>query len=919
MGAILRRARRDPPRHVIAVLHVIRSRLRAVFRRAAVDREMRDEMALHIEQATERLMRRGLSEAEARDTARREFGNVAVLQEEARDVRGARWIESSVADARFALRHFARAPATAATLVLVLALGIGVNSALFSILQGLTMRPAPGVPDDPALVRIRGTMVERDLGRLQPRRFSMPEVNDLATRRETFSAVAAYAQHEMVLDLNDGTDARPMAAHFVTPNYFATLGLRSVIGPGLPPAATYDAPGAELVVVIGHLLWEQAGGDTATIGRVVRLNGVPVRVVGVAPPKFRGAVRESGDPLLWVPLAARGTLVGTSPRALASPDSALFDVVARLAPNVKAEQATALVRVAARAWTPDSLESGKRVTYASDVVPARGFTDVATDASGVILAAVLGTGALLVLLVACTNVSALLVAAAVARRREIAIRLSLGASRVRVVRQLLTETALIALAGGALGLTIFWWIWKLVTWMTYDFGIGPDLGTVAFTAVVALGTGIVFGLSPALHATRLDVSSALKSAGAGTARTRLQRVFIVAQIALTQPLLVGIALVNKVVMSEIGAVYARDDALAPRIIRVQFGMDGGVGSLDAKRARVARMMERVAVMPGVEAVVPEIAGIEPGIRAFRVQPNDRGGGPRAEETVRAMVNGTPPGYFALHDIPMLRGRELLPSDTAGRDLSVVIDASLARDLWGLVDPVGRRLEMTPKRGEQATRLAVVVGVVSDTTREGLREVPNVYTADSARWSRSTYLIRTRGPASALVPDVRRLAQTIVPDLPIYQNGLATLEQLGRMERRDAFQISAGIAGAAGLALLLASIGLYGVVALAVRQRQREIGIRIALGARPRQVIATFFTSGLRLSVLGITLGLPLSVVAITVLVSTIANQPISGPSRMLLMAGVAIVVVVMGVASLASWVPARRAAWVDPLESIRVE
>ena len=189
-----------------AILHVIRSRLRAVFRRGALDREMREEMALHIEQATERLMRRGLNEADARDAARREFGNVAVLQEEARDVRGARWIESCLADVQFALRHFARTPLTAVTLVLVLALGIGVNSALFSILQALTMRPAPGVPDDPALVRIRGTVVARDNGRLQPRRFSMPEVNDLASRRETFSAVAAYARHEMVLDLNDGTD-----------------------------------------------------------------------------------------------------------------------------------------------------------------------------------------------------------------------------------------------------------------------------------------------------------------------------------------------------------------------------------------------------------------------------------------------------------------------------------------------------------------------------------------------------------------------------------------------------------------------------------------------------------------------------------------------------------------------------------------
>jgi putative ABC transport system permease protein len=198
-------------------------------------------------------------------------------------------------------------------------------------------------------------------------------------------------------------------------------------------------------------------------------------------------------------------------------------------------------------------------------------------------------------------------------------------------------------------------------------------------------------------------------------------------------------------------------------------------------------------------------------------------------------------------------------------------------------------------------------------------VPYVYTADSAQWGKSTYLIRSRGAGRALVPDIRRRAQEIVPDLPIYQNGLATLEDLARMQRRDVLQISAGMAGGAALALLLASVGLYGVVALAVRQRHREIGIRVALGARPRQVIMTFFTSGLRLSVLGIALGLPLSITALFVLVSSIASEPLTAFARTLLVAGVVIVVVVMGVSSLASWVPARRAAWVDPLESMRAE
>ena len=251
-------------------------------------------------------------------------------------------------------------------------------------------------------------------------------------------------------------------------------------------------------------------------------------------------------------------------------------------------------------------------------MPLVGDTEVTSDDEGGVIVYLVGTAALMVLLIACTNVSALLVGAAVARRREIAIRLSLGASRGRVIRQLVTESSLIALAGGALGLTMYWWITRLVAWMIADIDIGPDLGTVGFTAFVALGTGILFGLSPALHATRLDVSTALKDSGQGaTSRSRLQRAFIVAQIVLTQPLLVGIALVVAVTFSEMGGNV--DDPQGQYITRVQFGMEGGVGSRDAKFARIQGVMDRVVTLPGVEAVVPQTDGFETARCASRIR------------------------------------------------------------------------------------------------------------------------------------------------------------------------------------------------------------------------------------------------------------------------------------------------------------
>jgi predicted permease len=908
------------------VFMALKARLRSVLRRSAVDREMRDEMAAHLERSTERLMGRGMSEADARAAARREFGNVAVLQEEGRDARGARAIETFMSDVRFAFRYFSRIRLTALTLILVLALGIGVNSALFSMLQLLTMRPAPGVPADDALVRIRGTSFTRSEGELRGRELSLPEINDLASRRETFAAVAVYGMSELMFDPGDGSDPRGLTGHFVSPNFFKTLGIRPVRGPGLPAAGTADAPGSELAVVIAYSLWQRLGSDSSIIGRSVKVNDVPVRVVGVAVPGFQGATFDSGVPMLFLPLAARAPVLQTTARALESRDSTFLEAFARLAPNANREQASALVSVVARAWAPERPKTEEPTVTSGDVVPLRGLTDVSSDDDAYAIIALLGTGALLILLVACTNVSALLVGAAVARRREIAIRLSLGASRFRVIRQLVTETAMIALAGGALGLMLYWWIIRLIAWMYMDPGIGPDLGTVGFTALVALGTGIVFGLSPALHATRLDVSSALKDTGGGsTSKSRLQRFFIVAQIVLTQPLLVALAMVVGILINDFGGRV--QNPLATSIVRVEFGTSGGAGSQAQKRARIAVVMQRVAQLPGVERVVPQSRGFD--IIEARVLPGDRGSGQRAEETVRSHLEGTPPGYFAFQDIPIVRGRELVPNDSLPGEMAIVIDSDLARGFWGAADPIGRHLQLTsvqrpkatiitpadPNRFEASAPMTGVVVGVFDTTGTPLRGEGRIYTAAGARWSRDTYLVRTRGAGTAIMPSIRQLVRTTIPDIPIYGNGLATLQQLDDIERRDMLQLSAGATGAGLIALLLASIGLYGVVALAVRQRHREIGVRVALGARPRQVIGLFFLTGVRLSAVGLILGLPLSVVALYLVASKFADYvPLNMP-----VVGVAIAGVVIGVASLASWIPARRAANVDPLVAIRTE
>jgi predicted permease len=871
---------------------------------------MRAEMELHLQRATERLMARGMIEADARFAAKREFGNVGVLQEEARDIRGHRWIEQTIGDVRFAVRHFSRSPLTTATLILVLALGIGGNGAIFSLLQSIVTRPAPGVPDDPSLVRIRGTTIARARGQLRPRTFAMPEIVDLTTRRESFESVGAYTYHQLVLDAGDGNETRSLQAKFVTSNYFSLLRVRPALGPGLPTTSTADTPGAELVAVMAYSLWTSLGADTAMLGRIVKVNDIPVRIVGVAPEHFFGAVRgPSKRASLWLPVEARATVTGGTAAALTSPDSSLFEAFARLTPMTSRDRASATVRVVTASWAKQRADASDSVEFSGDVVPLRGETDISDSGETIGIAAVFSTGGLLILLIACTNISALLIGAAVARRREIAIRLSLGASRARLVRQLVTETTLIALVGGVLGLTLFWWVIRIVEWQIgISAELGPDFGTVAFTTIIALGTGVVFGLSPALHATRADVASALKDAGAGTTtRTRLQRVFIVLQIMLTQPLLVALGLVVAVVIGETD-MSRLEAPLAKNITQVEFG--GDAASRNIRRAKIAEVIPLIANLPGVIGVMQQAAAFDVG--DFRVQPSDRGSGTRAEMIVRAHIEGAPPGYFTFQNIPMLRGRDIEAVDTASRALSLVIDSNFARDFWGGADPIGRRLDITSRNGATEPRTAIVVGVF-DAGRIPVRGEGRVYTATGSRWWREAILIRTREPGSTSAPAIRRLLRASMPDLRV--DRLATIEQIARQERSDVLSVAAMASSGGLLALLLASIGLYGVVALAVHQRNREIGIRVALGARPGQVTGMFLAGGVKLGALGVLLGLPFSVAALYAITSSFAQDaPASTP-----LVGVAIAVVVMGVALMATWLPARRAAGVDPLVAMRIE
>ena len=873
---------------------------RALLGRRALERDMKEEIRAHLEQAEERLVARGMSRTEAHDAALREFGNVGVIEETARDARGMRTAESVMADIRFALRYFARKPLTTITIVLVLALGIGVNTALFSLLQAFTMRPAPGVPKVDGHVRIWALQQPARGARWELSEFSYPEVEALAERKETFTDVAAWTSDEVIVQARERSLVRGVVAEFVSPSYWRTLGVSIHAGPG------YAVPDGrpDLAVVLSHALAEEIFGQaTKAVGEQLVVNDVGVRIVGVAPPRFEGAIADNGRPQMWFPVSARNALTPSSPLWL---NETRFSVFARLAPSVTHAQAsTVALDVTARVPADSAARAGRVRT--AQVAPLRAAPPISSLDDDLIGFAAVGVIALLILLVACTNVSSLLVASAVGRRHEIAVRLSLGASRVRLLRQLLTESALLAVAGGTTGLLVCWWITTIVSKREH-VDIVPDMVTVGFTMAFALGTGILFGLSPALHATRSDVATALKDSGASaTGQSRLQRIFVVSQIVFSQPLLVMIAVLLATIMYDKATMPM---SVMERTITARFGSANEWSAMNQRLGTVDELAAEIANESAVLAVVAEPRAFA--VTAMHTAPV----ADTAKKPFQVLVEGAAPGYFEMLEVPLLLGRDVSLADTNAAEYPIVIGSDLARRIWGEENPIGRRLFATMgwEEGAVDSTAITVIGMydaaVATTRGTGQR----VYTAKGRQWRRDALLVRTRGPASAYVPQLRKFIQASAPGLPVTR--LATLLDVDRQGRRERLQMMAASAGAGALALLLASIGLFAVISLAVGQRTREIGIRIALGARPLTVARMFFLSGLRLSALGLLIGLPISIAALRfglrrgIILAPVSNTPL---------VGIAIGLVVLAVAAAATWFPARKAATVDPALALKAD
>jgi len=900
------------------------ARTSAVFRgHTSADDELRAEMEAHLQMETDENVRRGMTPAEARRRALIASGGLTQAVESVREQRGLPWIESLAADLRFAVRHYRRTPLSTLTIVLVLSLGIGTNVVLFTFLNSIATMPAPGIARDASLVRIRGTVRADGMGDAQPRLLSWPEVQEYAGRAELFGGVAAYADESALVGLGD---AAPVTVRLIyaTPNYFGILGVRPALGTAPPAESDVLRMTAPPTAMISHAMWRQRfGGERDAIGRTIRVNGFPVEVVGVAPPGFSGT-DGGGGMTMWVPLAAYPLLQKRTPAAFMSRDSQFLGAAARLRAGVTAKGAAPVVAgIAGRATLSprdgDAASPARSETPGADVVPMLASNSrVSQRADLLVSGAAAGGFALLVLLITCTNVSALMVGMAVARRREIGVRLSLGAPRKRLIRQLLTESVLLSLGAAAVGLAVTAGGIRLLGAMLEGVQLVVDWRVTVATCTVAIVTGVLLGLSPALHATRVSVGEVLKSSSWSVAatRSRLQRALVVAQITLTQPLLVGLGVVVATMLTDIGARAA--SSMAGQIAEIELDTWAGRVSGAERESRIAAAVQRVAAMPGVVAAMPMQAGT---ITApLSVHPADRVAGINYDAVMESHLTAAPGGYFGAFGIAIVRGRDFDAGEYAHSSGGVarapsydraIVGRDLARRLWGGADPLGRRLVIgQPNRPGSAAM--VVVGVV-DEAAAGPSEVNGQFRVYVPYSSMNTGVIaRTAGPALPMLNAMREAVAAEAPQMPVTR--AQTLDQREAEARRSAMRAGVAVAAGGVLALLLSAIGLYAVVSFAVGQRTREIGIRTALGAQRRQVVRMFFAKGLALSALGLSLGLPLSLLA-TRLIDAKLNVPLASSPLL----GVAVGALVFVVASVAVWIPAHRASTIDPVLALRIE
>jgi putative ABC transport system permease protein len=864
------------------------SRGRALTRQGRFERELDEELRFHLEMETATNVERGMSPEEARRKALLDFGGVEKVKEDCRDEDRLRWIETLAQDLRYGARLLRRSPGFTAAAVLTLALGIGANTAVFSVADAVFLRPLPfAEPERLAAVWLNGP----------GHSISQASFVELREASRSLADVAAYSAWGFTL--TGSGEPEMLKGARVSANLFRLLGARPALGRAFLPAD--GEPGRGQAALLGDGLWHRRfGADPKVLGRTITLNGESYTVIGVMPAGFHFPSRDFSD--LWLPLAIDP--------AAEEFKAGYLTLIGRMAPGVTAAQATEEVRAIARRIL-EREPDGDTEESAPVVAPLQ--AEMAGDLRPALLVLLAAVGS--VLLIACVNVANLLLARASVRRQEIAVRLALGAGRRRLLRQLLTESVMLGVLGGAAGVLLaLAGVGPLAEGVTAG---SPRLTEVAvdgrillFALGTSLAAALTFGLVPALRSSAPDLQDTLKEGGksesANPARQRLRSSLVVAEIALALVLVAGAGLL----IQSLWRLYSVDPGFRAEGV-LSFRLSPAFEGEDTapRLAYYESVLERLAGLPEVEAA--GAVHLTP-LGGNNWNPSLRVEGRPVEALPSVDWRVATPGYFETLGIPHLAGRPFDSSDREGAPGVALVNQTFARQVFPGESPLGRRVNTF---FEGKDNWVTIVGVIGDVKHHGLATAPEpeMY-RPYAQYPTTgmTVMLRVASDPLRLVPAVREAVWGIDADVPISE--MVPLEEVVARSMARHRSVTVLLAVFAGIALLLGAVGIYGVMAYAVAHRRHELGIRLALGARPGQVLRLVLGQGMILAALGLAVGLPLSAAAARLLESLLFGV---APGDPFTLGGVALLLAV--VALLASYHPARRALEVDPVQALRSE
>jgi putative ABC transport system permease protein len=871
-------------------------RLIALFTWNRRDEEMDQEMAFHIESIKRDYVRSGMSEEDAERAARRRFGSVLQLKEAGHDIRSARLVEDLTRDVRHMARGLRKSPVFTITVVLTLAVGIGGNTAIFSVVDQLLLRPLP-YPDGDRLVAVYESLPFLS-GQQGNATNSVSPANWLDWQREsrTFERLAAW--QPSTLTLTGVGDPLRLNVQFVSSEFFPLLGVAPLLG--RTPSDADDLPNAPPVAVLSHHLWQRRfGGDAGVLGRIVQLNERPVEIIGVMPASFRFVYQDTD---LW------GAYRLNRAQPWRETAGRFMRVVGRIKPD--ATIATARTDVEAIAKRLASTYEFNKNTSAT-VIPLREELTGQVRSSLLVLYAAVGV----LLSIACFNVANLLLARASSRRREIALRTSLGAGRFAIIRQLVVESLLLAIGGGLLGVFLAHWsVGALHAFAPADLVSAPELGVDRRVLVYALGlstvTGMLVGLVPAILAARQSIIGSLRASGSSVTQSpRVRQLLVVSQVAMTVILLCGAGLLVRTVI----ALNSADNGVDKRkLLTMEIALPGGRYAPAQRTAFYRDALAVLRALPGVEAVaasnsLPIIGSPRGGTVFHRLGTPELLMNERPNATIRVVM----PGYFRALGIPIIRGREFADADEAVAAPGFVVNEAFAKAFLSDVDPLGASLSVWM---QDENPYALVIGVVGDVSEGSVRnsaEPTIFYDHRQLAETRMTLFLRANRPAGQIASAVAVLHR-LDPNLAVSK--IQTFDDaIAESVARE--RLSALLSGAFALcALLLVSLGLYGLLAFLVTERTKELGIRIALGAHVGRLTRSVIGRGLRLVATGAAIGVAGAFLLLRWLETLLFDVRPNDLSTY-----ATVVALLCLVAGVASYVPARRAARVEPLVALRQE